>query len=160
MKIKHFLLILVVLSTLIMLFSCGAKEYTVTFDADGGSSVEAQIVKEGEKVTVPTEPTKECYTFLGWYLGNEKWSFDDTVSSDTTLKAKWEKSKYTVTFDANGGTGSTTKTVEHGAKITAPFATNPKHSLVGWFLGDTQWSFKEDTVTSDMTLVAKWEAFN
>ncbi len=157
---KRLILIFLILSTLILLFSCGTKEYTVTFDADGGSSVEAQIVKDGEKATVPTDPTKEGYTFLGWYSGNEKWSFiDSPVTENVVLKAKWEKNKYTVTFDANGGNGGTEKTVEHGKTTTAPMVTRPNYSLVGWFNGDTQWSFKNDAITDNITLVARWEGF-
>ena len=157
---KKFLLILVVLSTLIMLFSCGSEQYTVTFDAAGGTQVATQIIEEGSVVIKPDAPTKEGYTFKGWYHNNIEWSFlGDTVNENIILVAKWEKNKYTVTYDANGGTGSTTKTVEYGSKISAPMSTRANYSLIGWFNGDTQWNFKEDTVTSNITLTAKWEGF-
>ena len=42
-------------------------KYTVTFDSKGGSSVTSQEVKKGNKVTKPTDPTKDGYTFGGWY---------------------------------------------------------------------------------------------
>ncbi|MBO5357511.1 MAG: InlB B-repeat-containing protein [Clostridia bacterium] len=163
MKNKNLLAIITFLFVTILmlcLFSCGTEQYTVTFDADGGSAVEAQIVEEGKNAVKPQAPTKEGYNFAGWFNGDTEYKFDSIVGGDIALKAKWEKKAYTVTFDANGGNGSTEKTVTHGGTVTAPMATKPKHSLIGWFNGDTQWNFKTDTVTEDITLVAKWEAFN
>ena len=65
-------------------------EFTVTFDSDGGSSVDAQTVVEGGKATEPTAPTKDGYTFDGWFDGETKWDFDnDTVTGNITLTAKW-----------------------------------------------------------------------
>ena len=105
MKFKHLLLIILVLSTLVLLFSCGetpnqeVKEYTVTFDSNGGTSVEAQVVEENKRASAPNDPTKEGYTFLGWYVGDEKWSFiSHTITENITLKAKWEIKSYTVRY--------------------------------------------------------------
>lgn len=160
MKLKQILLVLVVLSTIIMLFSCGSEQYTVTFDPAGGTKVATQIIEEGSVAIKPDTPTKEGYTFKGWYHNNIEWSFlGDTVNENIILVAKWEKNKYKVTYDANGGSGSTEKTVEHGSKISAPMSTRANYSLIGWFNGDTQWNFKEDRVTENITLTAKWEGF-
>lgn len=67
--------------------------YTVTFDSDGGTSIEPQAVEEGGKVTKPTDPTKTGNTFSGWFsdIGlTTEWDFDnDTVTADTILHAKW-----------------------------------------------------------------------
>lgn len=172
MKIKHLLLIILILSTLTLLFSCVGnqnigtnqggepKQYVVTFDADGGTSVEAQVVEENKKVTAPSDPTKEGYTFSGWYVGDEKWSFiSHTVTGNITLKAKWEAKTHTVTFDANGGEGGKTETVKHGDTVSAPLPSRPNYSFEGWYVGETKWNFKTDKITSDITLVAKWEPF-
>ncbi|MBR2024313.1 MAG: InlB B-repeat-containing protein [Clostridia bacterium] len=157
---KHILLTILVLSTLILLFSCGAKEYIVTFDANGGSKVDTQIVKDGQVVIKPDTPTKEGYTFKGWYKDNIEWSFvGDTVKDNVILKAKWEKNKYTVTFDANGGSGGKTETVEHGGTVSAPLPSRANYSFEGWYVNDTKWNFKTDVITSDITLTAKWEPF-
>ncbi len=86
-----------------VLSSCGEEEYTITFDADGGSEIKSQIVIEGNKITPPTPTTKTGYEFDGWYWGDEKWSFAGyTVTSDMTLKAKWIPVIYTATFKADG----------------------------------------------------------
>ena len=95
MKFKHLLLIILVLSTLVLLFSCGkpqnVEEYTVTFDANGGTEIEAQKIKQGELVTTPEQPERTYYTFMGWYLDGTEWSFlDNTVNDNMTLTAMWE----------------------------------------------------------------------
>jgi uncharacterized repeat protein (TIGR02543 family) len=67
--------------------------YTVTFDSQGGSAVASQTVEHGGKVTEPTAPTKEGYTFGGWYKESgctNAWNFaTDTVTANVTLFAKW-----------------------------------------------------------------------
>ena len=67
----------------------GHVEFTVNFDTDGGSSIESVIVKENEKVTKPSDPIKEGYSFVGWYYNNELYDFDAPVLKNMTLKAKW-----------------------------------------------------------------------
>ena len=64
-------------------------EYTVKFDTDGGSSVASQTIVVSNTVTVPDDPTKEGYIFLGWYYGNSKYDFTTSVKGDMTIKAKW-----------------------------------------------------------------------
>ncbi|GHT52484.1 hypothetical protein AGMMS49982_12860 [Bacteroidia bacterium] len=67
--------------------------YTVTFNARGGSNVASQMVTEGNKVTLPTAPTRDGYTFDGWFYELEctnEWFFNsDLPTSDITLYAKW-----------------------------------------------------------------------
>ena len=65
------------------------KTYTVKFDSDGGSEVAAVEVKDGEKVTKPADPTKDGYTFKGWFNGDKEYAFETAVISNITLKAKW-----------------------------------------------------------------------
>ena len=72
--------------------------YTVTFDANGGSAVEAQTVEAGGKAVKPADPARAGYIFGGWYLvaqdGSENaYDFDSAVNSDITLKAKYTFNK-------------------------------------------------------------------
>ena len=69
-----------------------ATYYTVTFDVDGGSAVPSQSVRSGNKATEPADPTKTSYTFAGWYKEDTfttAFDFDDAITSDTTVYAKW-----------------------------------------------------------------------
>ena len=69
------------------------NQYTVTFDTDGGSEVDAQTVAYGEKAKTPADPTKTGYTFAGWELGGNAYDFAASVTEDMTLTAKWKDSE-------------------------------------------------------------------
>ncbi len=72
------------------------EDCTVTFNTAGGSSVDPQKVEKGLTVTRPEDPTKEGYTFAGWYADasySEKYDFDNPVNGDITLFAKWEENE-------------------------------------------------------------------
>ncbi len=76
--------------------------YTVTFDSQGGSSVESQQVLEGNTVRTPTSPKKEGAEFKGWYIsaseGADIWNFSTgRVNSDLTLYAHWKELEETLT---------------------------------------------------------------
>ncbi len=91
---KLFLLILVTLS----LISCKTdipeatpvkQKYTVTFDSDGGTDINKQIVEEGEKAIKPDDPEKTGFSFNGWYKNETLFDFNMPIVSDITLTAKW-----------------------------------------------------------------------
>lgn len=67
------------------------KSYTISFNTDGGTNINSEKVKENGKVTEPKEPTKEGYSFTGWYLNDKKYDFNNNVTKDITLKARWKK---------------------------------------------------------------------
>lgn len=77
--------------------------YQVTFDSQGGSAVEKQTVEKGGKVTEPAEPSYDKHEFIGWYKESactNEWKFaEDTVNSDITLYAKWEKVPAEITWE-------------------------------------------------------------
>ena len=77
------------------------KTYTVSFS---GADVSSQTVKIGEVATRPEDPTKEGYTFAGWYDADlaVEWIFTNPVTKDMTLYAKWEINVYDVSFDVEG----------------------------------------------------------
>ena len=66
--------------------------YTVTFDSQGGSAVSDQTVTEGQTITEPAAPTRDGYTFNGWFTetsGGSQWNFNDPVNKSMTLYAQW-----------------------------------------------------------------------
>ena len=65
------------------------KHYTVTFNTDGGSEIAPAEVEDGKTVAKPVDPTKEGFTFAGWYLAEAEYNFDTAVTADITLNAKW-----------------------------------------------------------------------
>ena len=78
--------------------------YEVTFNSDGGSAVDAQTVKYGEKLAAFDEPTKDGYKFLGWYTkADEAFDLTTPITKSMTLTAKWERNTYTIIYHGNGG---------------------------------------------------------
>lgn len=87
-------MLLMMLPVTVMAGTLGDVSYTVTFNANGhGTAPADKVVKSGDKATEPTPPSAEGYFFEGWYKEKacaNAWEFDtDTVTSDTTLYAKW-----------------------------------------------------------------------
>ena len=83
------ILILILLVLTLTLTSCG-KKYTVTFDTDGGSYIEAVEVKKRKRVERPEDPTKEGYRFVEWQLNGETFDFDTKIKKNITLVAVWK----------------------------------------------------------------------
>ena len=67
------------------------NKYSVTFDSDGGTSITGQLISEGSKASKPTNPTKKGFEFVEWQLDGVKYDFNNGVTDNITLKAKWEE---------------------------------------------------------------------
>lgn len=67
------------------------KTYIVKFNTDSESIINDLKVKKNDKVTKPSDPVKNGYKFLGWYLNGKLYNFDKKVTKNITLVAKWEK---------------------------------------------------------------------
>lgn len=63
----------------------------VTFNANGGSGVSSRQVEYNKKVSKPKNPIRRNYKFEGWYLGNTKYNFNQTVTKNITLTARWSR---------------------------------------------------------------------
>ena len=89
------------------LFCVKSQAHRVKFDAKGGASVDSQTPASGSTVTKPADPTREGYTFAGWYIDEactKAYDFSAAVTADMTLYAKWTKNA--VNPGGNGGSGS------------------------------------------------------
>ena len=65
------------------------EEFTITFDAAGGTTPASQTTVDGKLTSLPTS-TRDGYDFLGWYTAGGDWVTTDTVfAADTTLYARW-----------------------------------------------------------------------
>lgn len=133
--------------------------YTVTFDSDGGSSVEAQNVESGKTAEKPTDPTKTGYDFGGWYNGTSAFDFTKSVTEKITLKAKWTLHAYTITYNLDGGTNNSenpaTYTIED--EITLKDAEKTGRTFSGWFNENTKVTKIAKGTTGNITLTAKWD---
>ena len=149
-----------------------APKFTVTFNSNGGSTVNPQQVEKDKTVPKPTDPTRSGYTFDAWYKESactNKWDFGtDTVTENITLYAKWTEKVtypiikyYTVTFETNGGSEIANQTIASGKTATMPQTpTKNGYEFLGWF---TDEDFNEvyrfaTPVTEDITIYAKWKS--
>ena len=129
---------------------------TVTFDLKDGSDAAAQKVVKGQKVAEPNDVAKEGYT-LAWCADEDctqTYDFDTPVTADVTLYAKWTANRYTITFDADGGSEIAPITQDYGTAITAPEdPTRTGYTFAGW---DAE--IPETMPAGDMTIKALWTA--
>jgi uncharacterized repeat protein (TIGR02543 family) len=113
-------------------------QYTVTYNANGGSvSPSSASVNQGSSVTLPT-PTRTNYTFSGWYTATTGGSLvgsggdSYTPTANITIYARWSATTYTITWNANGGTVTTTSSsFTSGNCVTAPTPTRTGDYIAG-----------------------------
>ena len=152
-----------------------AKTYSVNYNANGGSGApDSQTKYHGVKLMIPSiEPTKSGYTFLGW--GVSKTSTSPTYQPgewyysniSRTLYAVWQKNaptSYTVSYDANGGSGapsSQTKTKDVTLTLSSTKPTRSGYTFLGWATSASATSASYQpggsyTANASVTLYAVW----
>ena len=138
--------------------------YTITFNSNDGTSVAPQNVNAGEKLTEPTPaPTKVGFTFDGWYENStfsKKFDFNTPITDNMTLYAKWIENKYTLTFDANGGSGTMAPIADLTGEYTLPtngFTAPGGKQFKGWSLTPDGATVSKVDMTENKTVYAIWE---
>ena len=125
---------------------------TVTFLSDGESAAPSQI-RANTPAARPADPTKEGYTFIGWYNGESEWNFETPVTADLTLTAKWQLNRYTITFDTAGGSEVPSITQDYGTAIIAPAnPTKTGYTFAGW-----DKTIPSTMPAGNMTITAQWQ---
>ena len=78
------------------------EKFTITFNSDGGSSVESIKMPAGVTINAPVSPTKEDYEFLGWYDSNGNlFEFATMPEKNITLTAHWKQVVFKVSFSGS-----------------------------------------------------------
>lgn len=135
-----------------------------TFDPDNGEPTVTKFIdndKNSKFTELVPEPTKENYTFAGWYNGNKKFDFTTVPTGDVTLTAKWNINQYTVQFVSDYGSFKD-QTIEYGGTIDTDKLTIPKvegYTFDDWYADDTRTKEFDFTkpITGDTKVYAKWE---
>ena len=126
--------------------------YTVTFQSEGGSEVASQI-RANTPADRPADPTKEGYTFIGWYNGESEWDFETPVTANLTLTAKWQVNQYTITFKPENGGEDIVIKQDYGTAITAPAnPTKTGYTFAGW-----DKTIPTTMPAGNMTITAQWQ---
>lgn len=151
-KLISFLFIFLVLFTL----AACTKTYQVTFTSKD-VLIDTQEVIDGE---LASEVTPEAITgedFVGWFNGEEKFDFSTPVTSDLNLVAKWETTKYTITFKNDDGTVLQETEVAHNEAIVAPAAPT-KASDANYDYTFDKWDVEFDKATEDLVITAVFKS--
>ena len=125
------------------------NQYTITFDSNGGSEIAPITQDYGTAITVPSNPTREGYTFIGW----DKEIPATMPAENVTITAKWAINKYTIRFNTDGGTYIFPITADYGSKIHNPGTLyKPGFIFDGW-----DRPYPETMPAENITLTAKWK---
>lgn len=151
-----------------------AAEYIINYELDGGTlGANSPATHTYGTETILVNPTKSGYNFAGWYLEDTFATKIETLAADgytseITLYAKWNKrssgggsgtTRYTVSFDTNGGNKISSERVKRNGTLTEPTApTKEGFDFAGWYT-DKELKEKYDfssKVTKSLTLYAAW----
>lgn len=145
------------------------NSYKLTYNANGGSvSTASKSLTYGSAYgTLPT-PTRSGYKFNGWYTaasGGTKVSDTTTIgASNVTIYAQWSLVTYTITYNLNGGTNSSSNPISYNVTSSAITLANPTrtgYTFGGWY---TESSFTNKVTsiatgsTGNKSFYAKWTA--
>ena len=152
------------------------KTYTVSYDANGGSNAPGTQTKtENVALTLAsTIPAREGYTFRGWATTQTATTADYrpggsyNANAAVTLYAVWEKESYTVSYDANGGTGAPSSQVKkygETLKLRTDIPTRSGYDFLGWAESSTATSATylagaNYSENAGITLYAVWRERN
>ena len=147
--------------------------YTIAYNANGGSGAPGSQTKwKDQTLTLSsTKPTRTGYSFLGWSTSSTATSAtysaggNYTANAAATLYAVWKPNTYTVTYNANGGTGapaSQTKTYNVALTLSSTKPTRTNYTFKGWgtSASATTVSYAAGgtySTNSAITLYAIWE---
>ena len=134
-----------------------------TFNPNNGDPTVTKFIdndKNSKFTELVPEPTKENYTFAGWYNGDEKFDFTTVPTGDVTLTAKWTANDYYVSFVTEHGDPPTSQNVKYNGTATNPGElTEDGYTFIGWYADEahkTKFDFSTP-ITGDTKVYAKWE---
>lgn len=135
-----------------------------TFNPDNGDPTVTEFIdndKNSKFTELVPEPTKENYTFAGWYNGNEKYDFSAVPTDDVTLTAKWTANDYEVSFVTEHGKAPASQNVPYNETADDPGKLSEDgYTFIGWYTDDTydtEFDFTKP-IKSNTTVYAKWTA--
>ena len=159
-------------TTLYAVWSKNPNTYTISYNANGGSGAPSSQVKtENINLTLSsTVPTRSGYNFLGWSKNSSATSATYssggtyTANESATLYAVWKTKTYTVSYNANGGSGApSNQTKTHGQNLTLSSTkpTRSGYSFLGWSKNSSATSATYSsggtyTANESATLYAVW----
>ena len=154
-------LVVIAIIIVVIILTLGSKKYTISFNTDGGNSLESITAKEKETITLPIA-VKEGYIFNGWTNENgEIIPSIYVVTKDITLKATWiseTADTITIKFDTDGGSKIDDMIVVKGETLKLPQnPTKEGYKFKTWVDKNETPIYDEALLSEDTTLKAVWE---
>ena len=129
--------------------------FNVTYVND--TDITKEVVKANTILKEPKQPKKENHTFLGWFIGDTPYNFNDKVNKDIILVAKYQIETVTIRYELDGGIGIETEIIEKGSYLKIPNQpTKEGYKFLKWTTNGKEFSFT-NTIEEDITLTAIWE---
>ncbi len=173
-RVVSLLLVFFMLLAFVPITAKAATTITVTYNANGGSGAPSAVNVTANSLFYisSTKPTRTGYTFQGWsksstatavsYVSGSSVSF----SANTTLYAVWKANTYTISYNANGGSGapaSQAKTYGITLTLSSTKPTRTGYTFQGWSTSSTATSATYSaggsyTANASATLYAVWKA--
>jgi uncharacterized repeat protein (TIGR02543 family) len=163
-KTRLFIVLIIVI--LYMLSACTglttSNDFTINFNSNDGTSIDNMIYNGMQIITMPDNPTKEGYTFDGWYWDNESFEkpftadslLDTPITNNLTVYAKWDINSYTLQFLDSDGTVLRTQDYEFNmdlSSVTPPTATKEGYTFDRW-----DHEIPNNMPAEDVTLTAQY----
>ncbi|MBW4258536.1 InlB B-repeat-containing protein [Methanobacterium sp. YSL] len=151
------------------LYAKWIKVYTITFDFnyDDAPAQVIQIVDANQEASEPTLPTRENFTFAGWFMDSNFTTpyLFDAVSDDITLYAKWLDNTSSNTFKVEfiynytGAPANVIQNVIEGGVASQLNTTRENYRFLGWYLDNETFNqrfYLTTPITTELVLYAKW----
>lgn len=147
--------------------------FVIYFNTNGGTAVPSVLRYQGGSFSdtdndYAGNPTKQGYTFAGWYqdavLQDGPYRQLSNITKNITLYAKWTADNYTITYDSNGGNAVDPKGYTIQSQFALPEVTREGYTFAGWKVVSTDGNWVQEKVYSgnivemygNVTLVAQW----
>lgn len=136
--------------------SVSTINHKIVFDLDGGvfsNNDDLTFYFTDASSTILPVPSKEGFSFLGWFEGTTK--IDTLSNKDYNLKAKWVENTFEISFDLDGGTcNNLFDKFSLGEVINLPVPTKNGYTFIGWFDGEEE---VKVLAGKNYNLKAKWQ---
>ena len=122
------------------------EKLNINFDTMGGSQITSVIVEEGNKLSLPKNPTKRSKNFLGWYNDityQSKFDINEYITKSKTLYALWGDIVYS-RGGSGGSSGGGVVALDLSQVNLDSESTNNNLSVKGnWYQNEGKWQFKD-----------------
>lgn len=131
------------------------QKYTITYNTNGGSTINSEQFIYDTVPTKPSNPTKNGYDFKGWYFDqtlNNEYEFSYSLKENITLYAKWNVVSYTIIYELNGGLNNKNNPSVYNIEsddIHLLDATKEGYDFEGWYLDS---DYSEELTSIDTSL--------